>query len=103
MNLILPVYSVFILILLQIVFYSKKRVNSLEPKIYSFLMLISSFNIVLNIIGIYMGYNNGNLYILELLNHFDLPLYMWWSSSLFLYLIAVYVEEEKYELFKKQF
>lgn len=101
MNLILPVYSVFILILLQIVFYSKKRVNSLEPKIYSFLMLISSFNIVLNIIGIYMGYNNGNLYILELLNHLDLPLYMWWSSFLFLYLIAVYVEEEKYELFKK--
>ena len=74
MNLILPIHSLFVLSFLLIIFYSKKRIENKETKIYGLLMLISLFNVVFNIVGIYAGYNNGDLRFLYLLNHFDLPL-----------------------------
>lgn len=77
MNLILPIFASFLLVLLQIVFYSKKRIDSAETNIYMYLMIISSLNIIFNIIGIYTGYNLGSkdLSFLIFLNHIDLPLY----------------------------
>ena len=60
MNLILPIFASFLLVLLQIVFYSKKRIDSAETNIYKYLMIISSLNIIFNIIGIYTGYNLGS-------------------------------------------
>mgnify|MGYP003292643663 CR=1 FL=1 len=52
MNLILPIYSIMLLSLLIIVYFSKKRVQSQETKLYSVLLIISFFNVVFNIIGI---------------------------------------------------
>lgn len=48
-----------------------------ETNIYKYLMIISSLNIIFNIIGIYTGYNLGSkdLSFLIFLNHIDLPLY----------------------------
>ena len=89
MNLILPIYSIMLLSLLFIVYFNKKRVKSEETKLYPILLIISAFNIVFNIIGIYLGYNNGSLLFLKILNHFDLPLYFWWASILFVYLLYV--------------
>ena len=95
MNLILPIFSVFLLALLQIVFYSKERVNSSETKFYKYLMIISSLNIIFNIIGIYNGYNSGDLAFLKFLNHLDLPLYFWWASLLLLYFVFIDLKESK--------
>lgn len=95
MNLILPIFSLFLLVLLQSVFYSKRRIESSETGIYKYLMLISNFNIVFNIIGIYIGYNSGNMPVLKFLNHLDLPLYYWWASLLFLYFISIDLKNKK--------
>lgn len=95
MNLILPIFSLFLLVLLQSVFYSKRRIESSETGIYKYLMLISNFNIVFNIIGIYIGYNSGNMPVLKFLNHLDLPLYYWWASLLFLYFISIDLRNKK--------
>lgn len=97
MNLILPIFASFLLVLLQIVFYSKKRIDSAETNIYKYLMMISSLNIIFNIIGIYTGYNLGSkdLSFLIFLNHIDLPLYFWWASLLFLYFIYIDFKENK--------
>lgn len=104
MNLILPIYSIFLLTLLLILFYSKKRIKSEETKLYGILMILSFFNVTFNIIGIYLGYNNGNMNVLYAINHFDLPLYFWWTSILFMYLMYVYLYEinkQKYRILKK--
>ena len=97
MNLILPIFSFFLLALLQIVFYSKKRIDSAETNIYKYLMIISSLNIIFNIIGIYTGYNleKGDLSFLKFLNHIDLPLYFWWSSLFFLYFVFINLKGNK--------
>ena len=55
MNLILPIFSLFILVLLQVVFYIKPRLNNVETNIYKYLLLISTLNISFNILGIYLS------------------------------------------------
>lgn len=102
MNLILPSYSLVILIIIMTVFYSKKRIKSDETTLYSWLLTISLLNVVFNIIGIYMGYNNGNMHFLMLLNHLDLPLYFWWASTLLIYLLHnIIIDKKKYIKTKK--
>ena len=102
MNLILPSYSFVILIIVMIVFYSKKRIKNDETTLYSWLLIISLFNVIFNIIGIYMGYNNGNMNFLIFLNHLDLPLYFWWASTLLIYLLYnMKLDKELYTKAKK--
>lgn len=103
MNLILPSYSLVILTIIMTVFYCKKRIKSDETTLYSCLLTISLLNVVFNIIGIYMGYNNGNMHFLMFLNHLDLPLYFWWASILLTYLLyniitdkKIYIKTKKY-------
>ena len=91
MNLILPTYSIFLLIILNFAFFTKKRLRSDETKTYSILIILSTFNIIFNIIGISLGYFDGVSDFLYALNHFDLPLYFWWSSMMYVYLLYVYM------------
>lgn len=91
MNLILPTYSIFLLIILNFVFFTKKRLRSDETKTYSILIILSTFNIIFNTIGISLGYFDGVSVFLYALNHFDLPLYFWWSSMMYVYLLYVYM------------
>ena len=91
MNLILPTYSIFLLIILNFVFFTKKRLRSDETKTYSILIILSTLNIIFNTIGISLGYFDGVSDFLYALNHFDLPLYFWWSSMMYVYLLYVYM------------
>ncbi len=91
MNLILPIYSIFLLIILNFAFFTKKRLKSDETKTYSILVILSTFNIIFNTIGISLGYFDGVSDFLYALNHFDLPLYFWWSSMMYIYLLYVYM------------
>ena len=99
MNLILPIFSLFILVLLQVVFYIKPRLNNVETNIYKYLLLISTLNISFNILGIYNGYTTRNMLFLNIINHLDLPLYFWWASLLFLYLYNIYTKKN-YKIIK---
>lgn len=99
MNLILPIFSLFILVLLQVVFYIKPRLNNVETNIYKYLLLISTLNISFNILGIYNGYTTRNMLFLNIINHLDLPLYFWWASLLFLYLYNIYTRKN-YKIIK---
>ncbi len=95
MNLILPIYSIFLLIILNFAFFTKKRLKSDETKTYSILVILSTFNIIFNTIGISLGYFDGVSDFLYALNHFDLPLYFWWSSMMYIYLLYVYMNNNK--------
>ena len=102
MNLILPIYSIFLLIILNFAFFTKKRLKSDETKTYSVLVILSTFNIIFNTIGISLGYFDGVSDFLYVLNHFDLPLYFWWSSMMYIYLLYVYMNtNQKRKLYFK--
>ena len=91
MNLILPCYSIILLLLLIIVYFRKVEVKTEETKLYCILLFLSLFNVSFNIIGIYLGYFNGESSFLRLLNHLDLPLYFWWSYCILMYLLYTYI------------
>ncbi len=102
MNLILPIYSIFLLIILNFAFFTKKRLKSDETKTYSVLVIFSTFNIIFNTIGISLGYFDGVSDFLYVLNHFDLPIYFWWSSMMYIYLLYVYMNtNQKRKLYFK--
>ena len=102
MNLILPIYSIFLLIILNFAFFTKKRLKSDETKAYSVLVILSTFNIIFNTIGISLGYFDGVSDFLYVLNHFDLPIYFWWSSMMYIYLLYVYMNtNQKRKLYFK--
>ncbi len=102
MNLILPIYSIFLLIILNFAFFTKKRLKSDETKTYSVLVILSTFNIIFNTIGISLGYFDGVSDFLYVLNHFDLPIYFWWSSMMYIYLLYVYMNtNQKRKLYFK--
>ena len=86
-NLILPCYSIILLLLLVIVYFRKVEVKTEETKMYCVLL----FNVIFNIIGIYLGYFDGESSFLRLLNHLDLPLYFWWSYCILMYLLYTYI------------
>ena len=90
-NLILPCYSIILLLLLIIVYFRKVEVKTEETKLYCILLFLSLFNVSFNIIGIYLGYFNGESSFLRLLNHLDLPLYFWWSYCILMYLLYTYI------------
>ena len=91
MNLILPCYSIILLLLLVIVYFRKVEVKTEETKMYCVLLFLSLFNVIFNIIGIYLGYFDGESSFLRLLNHLDLPLYFWWSYCILMYLLYTYI------------
>ena len=83
MILILPIYSIFLLILLLVVFTVKDRFKSYETNIYFMLLIISFLNVLFNIIGIYMGYNGGSIRFLYFLDFLYISYTYYKKSSLF--------------------
>ena len=59
------------------------------------------FNITFNIIGIYLGYYDGESSFLYMLNHLDLPLYYWWASILCIYFLYALIGKNNELLYEK--
>ncbi len=100
-NLYIPVQSLLILLLIMIIFFSKKKIITSETRIYGILLGLSLLNIILNITAIYLAYKHGVPDILYLLNHLDLPIYFFWASLFCLYLLYIFLGQEKFKLYKK--
>lgn len=104
-NLYFPISGFFIIILVVILFYSRKRVNSKETKIYGYMILVSLFNLILVNIELLIGYlcyNELTNILLQLLNKIDLINYIFWMSLLFLYVYHITYENiDNYNFLKK--
>ncbi len=101
-NLYLPTAAVLISTLLLIIYYSKKRVNLIENKIYAvmlFSILIDSILVSLIFLNSYTHYNETLVIILNKIDYFFLII---WSASLFLYMyIITYSKDTNKQLIKK--
>lgn len=104
-NLYFPISGFFIIVLIVILFFSRKRVTSKETKIYGYMILVSLFNITLVIVELLIGYfcyNELTNILLQLLNKIDLINYILWMSLLFLYVYHITYENiDNYNFFKK--
>ncbi len=104
-NLYFPICGFFIIILIVILFFSRKRIDSKETKIYEYMILVSLLNIVLVNIELLIGYICYNRFtdvLLQLFNKIDLINYILWMSLLLLYVFHItYDNIEKYKFIKK--
>ena len=85
-NLYMPVIALVLSLIILIVYFSKERVNLLENKLYS-IMLISIFFDSLLVSSLFFNvYTNYNEMLVIILNKLDYLFLIIWSSSLFLYI-----------------
>ena len=100
-NLYMPVIALILSFIILIIYYSKKRVNLLENKLYS-IMLISIFIDSLCVSSLFYNvYTNYNETLVKILNKIDYFSLMIWSSSLLIYIFTITYNKRKN--FKKRF
>lgn len=106
-NLYFPIAGFLIAILLLILFFTRKRVNYEETKLYSYMLISSGIDILISLIVILLGYtcyNNFTYKIIWLLNKMDFIHYILWPYLLFLYVYYITYKSDdisKYEKIKK--
>ena len=86
-NLYIPGCAFFISLLLLILFYSKKRVNNIETKIYLYLLLTNVLDTVLMLIILCLYYFNYDLTFLSFLSKFEYLALLVWIWLFFIYVI----------------
>ena len=102
-GLLLPVCSIFFSFLLLFVFYSKKRIDLLENKIYSIMLIIVLIDgILVSFLQAipYFGLTDAMTPLIILVNKFDFILLITYVSSLFLYTLFISYEKA-YNNYKK--
>ncbi len=88
-SLYFPICAAGIAILLALNFFSKKRVNNAETKLYSYLLLINLFETIENCITIYVVKSYGMVKSLNFLFRIDYLLIFSWVWILFLYVYHI--------------
>ena len=89
-NLYIPLCGLFCSVLMLITFYSKRKLKTLETKLFSFMLISSFFDIILNCIIIFFGYvdtNHPNL--ITILNKVDFIQLIVWVSSFSYYIFYI--------------
>ena len=91
-NLYFLIAAFFNILLLNILFFSKKRVSSKETKIYGYMIIASLFDVMLvgsAITIAHQSYNENTFLIIKILNKLDFIYYIIWPSLLFMYLLHI--------------
>jgi len=88
----------------MVVFFCKKKINSIETKIYGIMLISSCIDVLLVILEVSFGYMNLASIpydLLKLLNKIDMIYYVLWPTLLFLYMFYItYKNEQKYTQFR---
>ncbi len=97
--------ALFCIILLLVLFFSKKKIESKETKIYGFMLISSLIDVILVIVELLITYycstEKAEL-IVKILNKIDFMHYILWPLLLTLYIYYItYKDTKKYNKFKK--
>ena len=98
----LPICSFVFAAMLCIVYFSKKRINLLENKIYSVMLIVALIDSSIVSYLLATGYYLNEI-IIEILNKIDFAMVIIFNSGLFLYTFIVTIGEKKQKLLKNMF
>jgi hypothetical protein len=88
-NLYFQVASLFIMALVIVVYFSKKRVNNFETKVFAALTIVDFVGILIDIVLVYTGYFVFESPALWILNKFYLTFILLWVWLLYIYIYYV--------------
>lgn len=105
-NMYFLISGFFVIVLIVILFFSNKRIDSKETKLYGLMILCNLVNIILVMLEIFLGYcfEPGGLVkvFVTMTNKFDLINYVLWPTLLFLYVHYItYRDSKSYYILKK--
>lgn len=94
-NLYFPICAFLISVLVNLAFFSKKRMDNKETKCYSKLILLNLLESSLAIIIVVMALVFGTLDIAYITNRLDYVLILLWVSQMFKYFVYITLENDK--------
>ncbi len=104
-NLYFPICGLFCILLIVILFFTKKRVDTKETKIYGLMIISSLLNtifVVSELLIAYLNYNEITEIIIKIINKCDFIHYIFWTTLLFLYAYHItYNNKKVYDKIKK--
>ncbi len=84
-NIYFPISALMIMFLLVILFFSKKRVNNIETRIYKWLIIINLFESIIACSIVAFAVVDGSILVLNIMDKIDYILILSWIWLLFLY------------------
>lgn len=96
-SLYFQISGISIIILLMFIFYSKKRLDNIETKIYSKLIIITFFALIfdISIVTITYSYELNKVYnLLWILNKFYITTLLLWINNFVIYILNISVDKK---------
>ena len=94
-NIYFPISALMIISLLVILFFSKKRVNNIETRIYKLLIIINLFESIIACSIVAFAVLDGSLFVLNIIDKIDYILILSWIWLLFLYTYLLAFKNKK--------
>lgn len=91
-NLYFPVCSLFVNVILCILFFSKKKLKSVDTQTYSALLILSfveSFTMFFTNLFVCLFFQESNYWLFDILNKALYGIYILWLTTLFIYMIKI--------------
>ena len=92
-NIYFPVCAVLIAVLVNIVFYARKRKENIETKIYGKLIIFNLLESIIACIIVLYASMNGKISMLKLIDKIDYMLILSWVWMLFFYIYSINFKE----------
>lgn len=103
-SLYFQVASLFYILMLSIIFFGKKRINSVENKIYSQLIITNIIGVILDIASTYISLTNVNNFFLNIISKFYLVYLIAWLIFFTIYALVISSNDDnKIILYKRIF
>ena len=93
-NMYFQICSFFYMLMIVILFFSKKRIRNEETENFAILSIINMIGILLDIIIVYLSYVTPGHTILYILNKFYLLYIVLWTAIFYIYIVLITVKKE---------
>lgn len=102
-NLHFQICSLFGMVLVLAVYFSKKKIWNFETKIFTALSIINLVGIIIDIVIVYIGYVNPYHYLAYILNKFYLVYILIWITLFAIYVVHISSDSKEQVEFKHKF
>ena len=93
-NMYFQICSFFYMLMIVILFFSKKRIRNEETENFAILSIVNMIGILLDIIIVYLSYVTPGHIILYILNKFYLLYIVLWTAIFYIYIVLITVKKE---------
>ena len=93
-NMYFQICSFFYMLMIVILFFSKKRIRNEETENFAILSILNMIGILLDIIIVYLSYVTPGHTILYILNKFYLLYIVLWTAIFYIYIVLITVKKE---------